>query len=98
MYLRFWSRRVLPWCLASALGAGLPSVALADEVVQQATALVRQLLAFARKQVLTAARRSPKAIVSDMERLLLRVLPANVALRPQPIPRMDVAPASVGSS
>lgn len=42
MYLRFWSRRVLPWCLASALGAGLPSVALADEVVEQATALVRQ--------------------------------------------------------
>lgn len=42
MYLRFWSRRALPWCLAGVLGWGLPSVALADDVVQQATALVRQ--------------------------------------------------------
>jgi PAS domain S-box-containing protein len=51
---------------------------------ERAGSLTRQLLAFARKQVLTAARRSPKAIVADMERLLLRVLPANVALRHAP--------------
>lgn len=42
MYLRFLSRRVWPWCLALALGAGLPSVALADDVVGQAIALLRQ--------------------------------------------------------
>ena len=47
---------------------------------ERAGSLTRQLLAFARKQVLTAKRSSPREIVAGMERLLLRVLPARVSM------------------
>ena len=42
MYLRIWSRRVLPWCAVLAWGGGLSFAARADELVQQALALVQQ--------------------------------------------------------
>ena len=42
MYLRIWSRRVLPWCAVLAWGGGLSCAARADELVQQALALVQQ--------------------------------------------------------
>ncbi|PJI97342.1 uncharacterized protein DUF560 [Acidovorax sp. 69] len=40
MYLRIWSQRLLPWCMA--LGGCLSCGAWADDVVQQALALGRQ--------------------------------------------------------
>ncbi|PUA96511.1 uncharacterized protein DUF560 [Acidovorax sp. 107] len=42
MYLRNWSRRVLPWCVVLAWGGGLSCSARADGVVEQAQALVQQ--------------------------------------------------------
>ena len=42
MYLRIWSRRVLPWCAVLAWGGSLSCVARADDLVQQARALVQQ--------------------------------------------------------
>ncbi|MBZ5528821.1 MAG: PAS domain S-box protein [Acidobacteriia bacterium] len=65
------------------LGPGSPLCEHAEEVEkagQRAAALTRQLLAFSRQQVLTPAVLNLNALVSDMEKMLQRLLGEDVAV------------------
>ena len=65
------------------MGRENPQYARIEEIskaAERAAALTRQLLAFSRKQVLEPRVLDLNAIVSDMERMLRRLLPANIEL------------------
>ena len=69
--------------VADALGDEHPARSDVDEVLaaaERAAALTRQLLAFSRRQVVKPLRLRPSALVADMERMLRRLLDANVEL------------------
>ena len=67
--------------LMQQLGPGNPSYGSLEEIARasdRAAALTRQLLAFSRKQVLEPKFLDLNAIVLDMEKMLQRLLPANI--------------------
>jgi len=84
------------------LDAIAPSDARRDEVVQireaadRATTLTRQLLAFSRRQVLQPRALDLNVTVSGMERLLCRVISADVRLHTQLEPALPAVFADAG--
>ena len=68
-----------------------------DQAAERASGLVRQLLAFSRKQVLQPRIMDLNHVVSGMEKMLSRLVPEDVALQTQLEPRLARINADPGS-
>ena len=85
--------------LKRALGSSNPSFEYAEEIEkasQRAVSLTRQLLAFSRQQVLEPVILNPNSLVSEMEKMLPRLIGEDITLKFQLDPTLGQVKADPG--